>query len=170
MNINYKKILDTRKDLLKEYILSTNKISNPETLEIKYDFIKDGIIEVTYNELNEDYKYVDNITGIDIRDYTSFIYLYTLNKIEKENDNIYDRIINSEENKSNVNFADGMLQISSTQIKNCNISIFNTFGQCVSRFKNQNLPCSLSAKTLKGIYIVRAEVYNNAFSQRIIIP
>jgi O-glycosyl hydrolase len=78
--------------------------------------------------------------------------------------------INDKQNLFKVYVEDRKLHIISTNEEKCNISIYNTAGQCVSKFNNQNTPCSLSAKALKGIYIVRTEVNNNAFCQRILIP
>ena len=78
--------------------------------------------------------------------------------------------INYNEKPLNIYAENGMLHINSTVEKECNISIYNTGGQCLLRIKNQQTPGSISTKTLKGLYVVHIEVNNTVYNQKIIIP
>ena len=78
--------------------------------------------------------------------------------------------INGIDNKLKVYANDGQLNIISSEKKKCNISIYNTTGQCVLKLNNLLTPCSFPVNALKGMYIFSSEEDNSTFSQKIIIP
>lgn len=74
------------------------------------------------------------------------------------------------ENNLNAYVADNSINIYLQKAENFNITIFNSIGQCVYSLQNIVTQCTIPTKSLKGIYIVKADINNAIYSKKIIIP
>ncbi len=69
-----------------------------------------------------------------------------------------------------VYYSDGNLHVDSNEIGTCDVSVYNTIGQCVQSFKNVSSKSILKTNILTGVFIVRAEINNNLYSSKVQIP
>jgi len=78
--------------------------------------------------------------------------------------------LKSQNNPLNVFCADGILHVQLSEIENCTVTLLNIFGQSIATMQNQNSNCQISAKSLHGIYIVRAEMDNKVYTRKVLVP